>query len=230
MSVLSDVEIMAEMQKDNIVISPFDQKSLSNCSYDVKLGNWIYRNSPMGLMNSGFMNPWDRGDVEAFWGKPICLDDDLLNKAYRGTIPIEDRDNVPIGNLVLLPGETVLAHTEEFIGGMRGVTTMMKCRSSLGRCCVAVCKCAGWGDIGYVNRWTMEITNLSNTTKIVLPAGARIAQIVFMYTGETHRQYQGKYQSKIDCWGPAHAEEVVQRLRDQWSPESMLPKLYKDYE
>ena len=47
----------------------------------------------------------------------------------------------------LHPGETILAHTQEFIGGRECVTTMMKARSSLGRVFVAVCKCAGWGDV-----------------------------------------------------------------------------------
>jgi hypothetical protein len=33
------------------------------------------------------------------------------------------------------------------------VTTMMKARSSLGRNFIEICKCAGWGDVGYINRW-----------------------------------------------------------------------------
>lgn len=46
------------------------------------------------------------------------------------------------------PGETILGHTEEFIGGRHNVTTMMKARSSMGRNFIEVCKCAGWGDVG----------------------------------------------------------------------------------
>jgi deoxycytidine triphosphate deaminase len=76
-------------------------------------------------------------------------------------------------------GETILAHTNEFIGGRETVTTMMKARSSMGRNFIEVCKCAGWGDIGYVNRWTMEITNNSRFYSIPLVVGRRIAQIVF---------------------------------------------------
>lgn len=53
----------------------------------------------------------------------------------------------------ITPGETILAHTNEFIGGCKSVTTMMKARSSLGRNFIEVCKCAGWGDVGYINRW-----------------------------------------------------------------------------
>jgi len=102
---------------------------------------------------------------------------------------------------------------------------MMKARSSLGRSCVAVCKCAGWGDIGYINRWTMEITNLSITTSVVLPVGARVAQIVFIYAGPTRRQYVSKYQmdSSLSRCTP---DEAVKRMESSWTPESMLPKLW----
>jgi len=38
------------------------------------------------------------------------------------------------------PGETILGHTLEFIGGRKSVTTMMKARSSMGRNFIEVCK------------------------------------------------------------------------------------------
>ena len=84
---------------------------------------------------------------------------------------------------MLLPGETILAHTNEFIGGRDCVTTKMKARSSMGRYFIEVCKCAGWGDVGYINRWTMEITNNSKNYIIPLVVGRRIAQMIFFETG-----------------------------------------------
>ncbi|HRY56962.1 MAG TPA: hypothetical protein P5014_02235, partial [Patescibacteria group bacterium] len=89
--------------------------------------------------------------------------------------------------ILIAPNETILAHTIEFIGGRNGVgdlsavTSEMRARSSIGRIGIAVCKCAGWGDIGYINRWTMEITNFSSSV-IPLPVGLRIAQIIFHST------------------------------------------------
>ena len=65
---------------------------------------------------------------------------------------------------------------------------MVKARSSLGRSNIAVCKCAGFIDSGYYNRITLEITNFSNVP-CVLPVGARIGQIVFMYCGNTDNLY-----------------------------------------
>lgn len=40
------------------------------------------------------------------------------------------------------PGETILGHTLEFIGGRHSITTMMKARSSMGRNFIEVCKVA----------------------------------------------------------------------------------------
>ena len=121
------------------------------------------------------------------------------------------------------PVESILAHTIEFIGGRTTVTTMMKARSSMGRNFIEVCKCAGWGDIGYVNRWTMEITNNSRNYSIPLVVGRRIAQIVFFDsdgTDGTDYAKGGKYQSSLD----------VNEVKKMWTPYDMLPRMYLDRE
>lgn len=120
------------------------------------------------------------------------------------------------------PGETILAHTNEFIGGKNYITTMMKARSSMGRNFIEICKCAGWGDVGYTNRWTMEITNNSKYYTIPLFVGQRIAQIVFFATDRPHSsntyESTGKYQTDSD----------IEILKQTWNPKMMLPKLYLD--
>lgn len=189
-AILSDLDILQEMDKGRIVIRPFDKSQLSNCSYDVTLGNHIYRRKEVDP--PAILNPWSAESVRNYWSV------------------LETYDNQ--GNLLLKPGETVLAHTNEFIGGVDGITTMMKARSSLARSCISICKCAGWGDVGYVNRWTMEITNHSDVSTIQIPIGARVGQIVFMPTGPTSRKYKGKYVQKSEGW----------------SPDEMLPKLWID--
>jgi dCTP deaminase len=100
---------------------------------------------------------------------------------------------------------------------------MMKARSSLGRNFIEICKCAGWGDVGYINRWTMEITNNSRHYAIPLRVGMRIAQLIFFETGPIlNNDYTrtGKYQSS----------QSVAELKKSWKPEMMLPKLYNDRE
>ena len=123
--------------------------------------------------------------------------------------------------ILLAPGETILGHTQEFIGGRDHITTMMKARSSLGRSFIEVCKCAGWGDVGYINRWTMEITNNSTHYYIPLVVGRRIAQIIFFETGpilKSDYAKGGKYQSSGS----------VAQLKKDWRPTDMLPRLYLD--
>ena len=102
---------------------------------------------------------------------------------------------------------------------------MMKARSSLGINFIEVCKCAGWGDVGYINRWTMEITNNSRHYSIPLVVGRRIAQIIFFETGEIlHKEKDytstGKYQTK----------KSLSDIKRSWKPEQMIPKMYLDRE
>ena len=113
--------------------------------------------------------------------------------------------------ITVFPAETILCHTEEVIGGKNYIATKMNARSSLGRCGISVCKCAGFGDVGYINRWTMELTNHLDIA-VALKVRMRIAQISFFRVGETLKQYNGKYQS------------------NNWKPEDMLPRLWEDWE
>ncbi|MEO5953352.1 MAG: hypothetical protein ABIQ44_12875, partial [Chloroflexia bacterium] len=130
-------------------------------------------------------------DASQFWLGPYYAEDGLIK---------------------IRPGDTILAHTEEVVGGCNGYTTSMRARSSIGRSCLSVCKCAGVGDVGYISKWTMEISNHSHALAI-LPVGLRVAQILFYQVGETLREYSGKYGS----W-------------KEWTPNDMLPKLYRDYD
>jgi len=121
------------------------------------------------------------------------------------------------------PGERILAHTHEFIGIKAPGTSTMQARSTWGRNGVAVCLDAGWGDPGYINRWTMEIYNMNQHHSVLLPVGERIAQIVFHETGEVEGEYSnlsGKYQN--------YAADDLPNLIKNWRPEQMLPRAFKD--
>ncbi len=216
---LSDKKILLEKKSGNIVIEPFNQKNLSTSSYDVTLGEWYFREQPP----QGYLNVYDifsKKHTDKVWGtKPL--------KAKKAKEIFKDFSLEGIGAsdriIVLNPGETILAHTNEFIGGKNKITTMMKARSSLGRNFIEICKCAGWGDVGYVNRWTMEITNNSKHYVIPLVVGMRVAQIVFFETGEildATKDYsqKGKYQTTQD----------ISELKKKWHPKDMVPKLWKD--
>ena len=155
---LSDKKILEHKKAGTIVIEPFTRKNLATSSYDVTLGEWFFREQ-QPKYNHSLYNIWSKEHTEHVWG---------ANKVERAVIAKEafkkykfEWDGISPNDKVIMlrPGETILAHTNEFIGGRDIVTTMMKARSSMGRNFIEVCKCAGWGDVGYVNRWTMEITN-----------------------------------------------------------------------
>lgn len=218
---LSDKQILDERKIGNVVIEPFKRENLSTSSYDVTLGEWYFREQqPSHYRN--LYNLYNKTDTDAVWGtEPHRAQKaeralENFNITFKG---IRKNDRV----IILEPGETILAHTQEFIGGRDHITTMMKARSSLGRNFIEVCKCAGWGDVGYTNRWTMEITNNSRHYVIPLVVGRRIAQIVFFETGELSKKdytIKGKYQSAM----------TLSQLKKAWDPHMMLPKLYLDRE
>ena len=182
---LSDAEILEEMKRGNIVIEPFREEQLNPNSYDVRLGEYY----AVGFPYSQVLDPYNKYLVEKHW------------KIRRAT----DR-------IIIRPGETILAHTQEVIGGRGNIASKMNARSSLGRLGISVCKCAGFGDVGFINKWTMEITNHLPSTSVVLYVGMRVAQISFFRTGIVLHEYKGKYG------------------QEEWKPEDMLPKMWKDYE
>jgi dCTP deaminase len=216
---LSDRRILEEMKNGDIVIEPFNRNHLATSSYDLTLGEWFFPQQPSKHFQHIF-NIYSKNDVDRVWGtKPMRAEKakDVFKKYKFDFDGISPEDKV----IVLEPGETILAHTNEFIGGRNHITTMMKARSSMGRSFIEVCKCAGWGDVGYVNRWTMEITNNSKHYAIPLVVGRRIAQLVFFETGQIlEKDYTkaGKYASSTD----------IKILKKNWKPQDMIPKLWKD--
>lgn len=208
------------MEKGTVVIEPFNRKNLATSSYDVTLGEYFFREQPTKY-NHSIYNIWSRKHMEHVWGANKVERAILAREAFKKYNfkwdGISPNDKV----ILLRPGETILAHTNEFIGGRGSVTTMMKARSSMGRNFIEVCKCAGWGDVGYINRWTVEVTNNSKNYIIPLVVGRRFAQIIFFETGPiigTDYTKGGKYQSSKD----------VMKLKKTWNPKMMLPRLYLD--
>jgi dCTP deaminase len=182
---LSDKRIHEERAKGNIIILPFEECQLGTNSYDVRIGKHYYRAaSYMADMHLSSIN-----DVTCFWGVPYVSSEE---------IPVES-------------GETILAHTVEHIETLNGFTFQMHARSTIGRCGLSVCKCAGLGDSGYSGRLTMEISNHTKA-RIWIPLRMRVAQVCFMEIGQTLKSYQGKYGEQ------------------DYKPEDMLPKPYLDFD
>src|SRR5437588_7931041 len=94
---LSDKRILEERDHGSIVIDPFDMRQLGTNSYDCRLGEWYFQ-SPKYLETIDFT---DEEQALAFWGDPIHAD----------------------GTIVVKPGTTILAHTDEVVGARNGITT-----------------------------------------------------------------------------------------------------------
>ncbi len=227
------------IEEGRIFVHPFDPSCVNSASIDVRLGENFFATDREGR----YLNPWDEETVRKCWKGPRkaetvkqvrkdypcmhwCGKEDgrpgkieICSQVEHLVKPFSPDQQV----IILAPGETILAHTEEFIGGADDrIVPSMQARSSIGRSNVSVCSCAGWGDVGFHSRWTMEIKNRSTQQWTVLPVGFRIAQIVFEEGSDPTPGYQsltGKYQT-------GQGQEVI----ETWTPELMLPQAWKDRE
>jgi dCTP deaminase len=220
MSVYSNTEIKTAIQEGKIVFHPHQEEHIAGSSVDVTLGNYFYKQEYQE--DAKVYNPFDEGDVARYFKGPL---EAMPHKDWCEKYGYQLFANIPPEHpiIVLRPGERILAHTHEFIGIKAPGTSTMQARSTWGRNGVAVCLDAGWGDPGYINRWTMEIYNMNQHESVVLPVGERIAQIVFYNTGPVDQEYKklsGKYQNSTSD----HLDDIVA----SWSPEQMLPRAYKD--
>lgn len=212
MSVASNVDIRRGIAQGNIILRPMIDDNIRGSSIDLTLGEWYYRcGSNTG---STFYNPFDPESVDRFFGEPkqAKWELDEHGDPFPG-IPEEH----PV--ILLQPGERILAHTHEFAGVIGNQTSEIRARSSWGRNGITVCMCAGWGDPGYFDRWTLEIQN-HNRLAVPLPAGERVAQLIVHQTGQVQGQYgeSGKYQASTD-------PDIVIA---EWRPQDMLPRSYRD--
>ena len=216
--VYSNIQIKQAVKDGHIIFHPYQPEHINGSSVDVTLGEWFYRTDSESLSN--VYDPFDKNEVNRYFGEPQRAVEYKTWCEHTGTVP---NKNIPLNHpiIVLKPGERILAHTQEFIGILPPGTTSMQSRSTWGRNGIAVCFDAGWGDPGYVNRWTMEIYNLNQRHSVILPVGERIAQIVFMHTGEVEGSYEklsGKYSPSIKL------DELIKG----WEPSKMLPMAWKD--
>lgn len=186
---LSDKQILEAMEQGNIIIEPFDKRHLGTNSYDCRLGEYYFKGD-----DTMKIARLDDESMREYWGRP--------KRAVSGEIAIE-------------PGTTILAHTIEVIGGINGYLVNMHARSTTVRSTLSVCRCGGCGDVGYVSRWTMEISNHSDI-EIVIPVGLRICQFSVEYVGETLKSY----------YTSSHSGNYGK----DWTPFDMLPQTLKQWD
>lgn len=237
--VLSDRQIKVGLEIGHVVCDPYP-RVINGSSVDVTLGYYFYHaGSPD--QNGGIFNPFDRDDTHRYFGIKDPENDFMEAKPWgevrskikkqMGEFALSKYDDlnylpgIPEEHpmILLRPGERILAHTNEFIGILPPGTTSMQARSTMGRIGLSACYCAGWGDPGYINRWTMEIHNLNENEYLPLPVGFRPAQIVFSATGPVGTEYSkasGNYQK-------TSANDLA-TIKKTWRPYGMIPQAFKN--
>ena len=212
---LSHDQILEYLDKGFIIIDPFNVNHLGTTSYDVGLSEHFYRRNHQFKEDQAtkILNTFDPEEIKDFWEYHRA---DNAKEWMKNTgvdlKNIRDEDQI----FLIHPLETILASTIEFIGGREKVVAEMRGLSTLGRLEITICKCAGWGDIGYFNRWTMEITNHDQKISTILLVGMRIAQFNFREV----KPIKGSY---FELDGRYQFSEELEELKKNWKPEMMLP-------
>ena len=167
-AMLTGDKIREEIEAGNIKISDFSTDKLNPNSYNISTGSII-----------------------KMYRNITCID--LKNpETYQDTYTIDLGED----GVVLRPGHLYLIPTKEIIKADKYIP-MITGRSSIGRLGISVHQEAGFGDIGYMGVWTMQL-KVTYPTKIYpnLP----IAQVYFLTScGRVATIYRGKYQGSIDA-------------------------------
>ena len=96
---------------------------------------------------------------------------------------------------ILLPGQFVLATTQEYFKLSNNITAFVEGRSSIGRLGLFI-QNAGWVDPGFEGEITLELFN-ANRCAIEMQKGWRVGQLVFAALDqEAQNPYKGKYQGQ----------------------------------
>ena len=132
-------------------------------------------------------------DKELIVYKEYILDMKKPNDFVKITIPEE--------GFVLEPGRLYLGSTVERTCSLHYVP-MIEGRSSFGRLGLFIHATAGFGDIGFNGKWTLEF---SCVEPIRIYSGVEICQIYFHTAiGPNDRLYNGKYQNS-SCVEPSYS-------------------------
>lgn len=179
--ILSDRDIIKNLDSGHIICTPLDRANISNSSIDLRLGQYIAKQPRR-------------------WFRPVKFSTDasgrltVLNpikpKIYNLLNP-KVRDS---HKFTLKPGEFVLAQTLELVGHPGdSIVSQILDKSSLARIGLSICFSAGYIDPGNVLNVTLEIKN-NSPNPIELQYGMAICQIRFQYlSSPVINKYNGKY-------------------------------------
>lgn len=210
--ILSDNGILRSIATNVVTIVPFRTDNLNSASYDVTLGPYYFReNAKEGFLNLYREDAGTHAWLGPYMAKPVSS----LDWEPTSEDKVEGTDLA----IVLRPGETILAHTCEFIGGVDPIVPALVPCSGLSRTFIQVE--GGIGSAGFHNRWALRITNTSKHFTIPLIAGRKIAQVVFYQTeGVATPPYgtRGAYQKGV----------TMATIAGNWKPTDLLPQMHTE--
>ena len=177
------------------MITPFNERCTGPNSYDVHIGDELkilkgshgHLASPSIGVDNSLIHP----DAPTLTPNVMLRSASEAARILGAYAPDDGKQWWP-----LRPGELYLATTKEVVGTKpdSGVVPMLHGRSSTGRLGISVHVTAGFGDVGFVGQWTLEITVVKPT---LLRPGMRIAQFAFHeLKGARCEGYAGRYQAQ----------------------------------
>ena len=179
--ILTGDAILHAMHSGDVVIDPFTEGHLGANSYDLTLNDQflVYKTLPENASTA---------DHEPYRPLDMKSDNPTMSLA------------IPENGLVLYPKEVYLGCTNERCGSDKYVCCL-EGRSSVGRLGIQVHLTAGFGDLGFKSRWTLEISVIRPVR--VYP-NVRICQAIFYEArGTRTRIYNGKY---VEQQGPVPSQ------------------------
>ena len=143
------------------------------------------------------IDPWDEKKVGSN-SYDVCLLPTL--KYYSSNIVdprIQNQTNeiaITEKGLLLEAGKFFLGSTNEYnFNYANDLVPMLEGRSSIARLGLTIHVTAGFGDLGFCGRWTLEIIPAID---IIVYPYMPIGQLYWLRTNKTHRHYHGKYQNQ----------------------------------
>lgn len=181
--ILSDKQIRAARERREIIIEPWDDKSLGTNSYDVHLGETLVTYA--SAKPPGEVETWVDEDGFTQTAK-VVLDAKRLQ-------PVREHKVGPAG-FVLMPNKLYLGVTQEYTESHKHVP-FLDGKSSVGRAGTFIHCTAGRGDVGFCNHWTLEIVVVQ---PVRVYAGMPIGQLIYFETGPVDVPYNKKLGAKYN--------------------------------
>ena len=117
---------------------------------------------------------------------------------------------IPENGIVLKPGRLYLGVTQEWTETYN-LVPKIEGRSSIGRLGLFIHITAGFGDIGFCGRWTLELVA---TKRVRVYAGMKIGQLsYYLPEGDIGIVYEGKYQNSMTVQGSAIHKDLEDAAR-----------------